>query len=120
MEPPKCGGNPNQCLRDRERRRFHEIDDRNSILDAGIPDEETGEPTGERFSNAPRAKARAAWPVIQRFAPDKTEAQCRTIIHKWLDSGLLKSEDYDSPAERRDVKGLAVDPTKRPGTEIQT
>jgi hypothetical protein len=88
-------------------------------IDAGIRDEE-GHPTGERFSNAPRAKARAAWPVIQRFAPDKTEAQCRTIIHSWLDSGLLKPEDYYSPAERKEVKGLLVIAAKRPGTETQT
>src|SRR5262249_20319147 len=52
-------------------------------IDGGIRDENS-QPTGERFSNAPTVKARAVWPVVQRFAPDKTEGDCRTIIHQWL------------------------------------
>jgi hypothetical protein len=49
-------------------------------IDAGCRDD-SDQLTGERFSNAPAAKDRAVWPVIQRFAPEKSEAQCRTIIH---------------------------------------
>ena len=80
----------------------------------------TAKPTGERFSNAPAAKDRAVWPVVQRFAPDKSEAQCRTIIHQWLDHGVLVPEDYDSPEQRRKVPGLRVEAAKRPGTETET
>ena len=57
-------------------------------IDAGCVDEDN-HPTGERFSNAPAATDRAVWPVVLKFAPDKSEAQCRTIIHAWLRSGLL-------------------------------
>jgi hypothetical protein len=88
-------------------------------IDAGIRDED-GQPTGERFSNAPAAReTRAVWPVVQRFAPDKTEGQCRTIIHQWLDNGVLFPADYDSPGQRRTRKGLKVADAKRPGTEVR-
>jgi hypothetical protein len=92
----------------------------NAILDyinAGVRDE-GGQLNGERFSNAPAATDRAVWPVVQRFAPDKTEGQCRTIIHQWLDSGLLVPKPYDSPRQRKERQGLKVDNTKRPGTVV--
>jgi hypothetical protein len=72
--------------------------------------------TGERFSNAPAATDRAVWPVILKFAPDKSKDQCRTIIHAWLRSGLLFVKPYDSPSQRRKRNGLFVDNAKRPGT----
>jgi hypothetical protein len=84
-------------------------------IDAGCVDEDNY-PTGERFSNAPAATDRAVWPVVQKFAPDKSEAQCRTIIHAWLRSGLLLVKPYDSPSQRRERNGLSVDKAKRPGT----
>jgi hypothetical protein len=88
-------------------------------IDAGCRDED-GQLSGERFSNAPKAaEDRAVWPVVQRFAPDKSEAQCRTIIHAWLASGLLVTEDYDSPGQRRSRTGLKVVASKRPGTVIE-
>jgi hypothetical protein len=89
-------------------------------IDEGIRDED-GLSTGERFSNAPRAAetGRAVWPVVQRFAPDKTEGQCRTIIYQWLDNGVLVPEDYDSPGQRKPRKGLKVNDAKRPGTKTE-
>ncbi len=91
----------------------------NAILDyiqAGCRNDD-GEFTGERFSNG-SSKDRAAWAVIPRFVPNKTEAQCRIIINAWIRSGLLISCDYHSPSQRRDRKGLFVDDAKRPGTEV--
>jgi hypothetical protein len=70
------------------------------------------------YSNAPAALDRAVWQVVQRHAPDKTEKQCREIIHAWLKSGLLRSEDYHSISRRRYVSGLRVDNTKRPGSRV--
>jgi hypothetical protein len=90
----------------------------NAILDAieaGCVDED-GHPTGERYTNAPAATDRAVWPVVRKFASDKPEAQCRTIIHAWLRSGLLLVKPYDSPSQRRERNGLYVDNAKRPGT----
>jgi len=84
-------------------------------IDAGCVDKDN-HPTGERFSNAPAATDRAVWPVVLKFAPDKSEAQCRTIIHAWLRSGLLFVKPYDSPSQRRKRNGLYVDNAKRPGT----
>src|SRR5262249_21353539 len=58
-------------------------------IDRGVTDDD-GRPTGQRYSNAPAAgDDRQVWPVVQRHYPDKAEAQCRQIIHAWLDTGLL-------------------------------
>jgi hypothetical protein len=83
-------------------------------IDRGMTDED-GNPTGRRYSNAPAAKDRAAWPVVLRHYPGKPEGACREIIHAWLTSGLLYVEDYDDPKQRRPQQGLLVDDKKRPG-----
>jgi hypothetical protein len=85
-------------------------------IDRGLTDED-GTLTGQRYSNAPSAGAeRQVWPVVKKHYPDKTEAQCRTIIHAWLDTKLLYPDDYDDPVQRKKRKGLFVDNAKRPGT----
>jgi hypothetical protein len=38
---------------------------------------ETGLTNGQRYSDASAATDRAAWAVVQRYCPDKTEQQCR-------------------------------------------
>jgi hypothetical protein len=82
-------------------------------IDHGLVDED-GKPTGQRYSNSPKADKRAVLPVVQKHYPDKPEGLCRTIIHAWLDTGLLYPEDYDDPVEYRKRKGLKVDNSKRP------
>jgi hypothetical protein len=91
----------------------------NAILDdiaRGMIDEE-GKPNGRRYSNAPSAIDRAVWPVVQKHYPKKTEGECRTIIHAWLDSKLIYSKDYDDPVDYKPRKGLYVDDAKRPGSQ---
>jgi hypothetical protein len=75
-------------------------------IDAGLPD-------GERYSNASAAKDRAAWRVVAKHAP-KEEGPAREIINKWLKAGTLIEEDYNSVLRRKTLKGLKVDPAKRP------
>jgi hypothetical protein len=82
-------------------------------IDGGLTDK-NGKPTGQRYSNAPAAKDRQVWPVVQKHYPQKTEGECRTIIHAWLQTGLLYPEDYDDPVDRKRRKGLKVDNAKRP------
>ena len=60
------------------------------------------------------ATDRAAWPIIQRHCPDRTEHQAREIIKTWVKSGLLIREKYDDPVERKPRYGLRVDNSKRP------
>jgi hypothetical protein len=87
-----------------------------SEIDRGMANED-GAPTGRRYSSAPSAKGdRAAWRVVNRFCPDRSEAQCREIIRTWEDNGLLVSREYEDPSHRRSEGGLFVDNVKRPGT----
>jgi hypothetical protein len=79
-----------------------------TAIDAGLPD-------GQRYSDAGAARDRAAWTVVQRHCPNKTEAQCREIIRTWIKNGVLYHEDYDDPVKRDIRKGLRLDTSKRPG-----
>jgi AAA domain len=69
---------------------------------------------GNRYTDAPHAQERAAWRVVTELAPTKTEGQAREIIRTWVKNGVLVHHDYDNPVTRKAVKGLKVDPTKRP------
>jgi hypothetical protein len=92
----------------------------NRILDAidrGLVGE-NGEPTGERYYHAGSAKERAAWRVVQSYAPQKTEKQCREILRQWVNNGVLMVEIYYSKAERKSRSGLRVNAVKKPGTRI--
>jgi hypothetical protein len=82
-------------------------------IDRGMTDED-GNPTGRRYSNAPAAKDRQVWLLVQKHYPDKTEAQCREIVHAWLNTKLLYPDDCDDPVDYKKRKGLRVDNSKRP------
>ncbi len=91
----------------------------NRILDeisAGVLDK-NGEPTRERYSGSPSAKKRGAFLVVLKNAPEKSEAQAREVIKTWVKNGLLVSKDYEDPVQRKDLTGLYVDDSKRPGRE---
>ncbi|MET3994893.1 hypothetical protein ABID65_006559 [Bradyrhizobium sp. S3.9.2] len=75
-------------------------------IDAGLPD-------GNRYSDAPSVTDRAAWRVIERHC-GKGEGPARQIIKAWVESGLLIHHSYENPVTRKPVKGLRVDPIKRP------
>jgi hypothetical protein len=87
-------------------------------LNAALSEIDAGMPNGQRYSGAASAKSRAAWPVVRRHCPNKTEAQCREIVRKWLKTGVLYDKDYDDPKTRKTVQGLCVNPAKRPGSEV--
>jgi hypothetical protein len=84
----------------------------NRILDeinAGMKD-------GNRYTDAAQAADRAAWQVVKKHAPTKTEVQAREIVKTWVNGGQLVAREYTNPATRRKVRGLWVEPSKRPGT----
>lgn len=83
-------------------------------LNAALDEIEAGLPNGQRFSDASKAAERAAWQVLQRHCPDRTEPQCRDIVKTWVKNGLLMREDYDDPVARKSQKGLRVCDGKRP------
>jgi len=76
-------------------------------IDAGLSD-------GRRYSDAPRAKDTAAWLILRKHCPHKSEQQCRDIIKTWAKNGLLYTIEYMNPANRHPQRGLRVDDTKRP------
>jgi hypothetical protein len=51
-----------------------------AMIDAVLANIDGGTPNGRRYSDAPNAKDRAAWQVVQQHCPDRNEAQCREII----------------------------------------
>jgi hypothetical protein len=76
-------------------------------IDAGLAD-------GNRYSDTPSAKKRAAWKVVIEEMPEKTEAQAREIIKTWVKNGLLERREYENAVTRKQVDGLYIDPAKRP------
>jgi hypothetical protein len=81
-----------------------------NTIDAGTGD-------GNFYSSVAAAAAdRAAWRVVLRFAPDKTEGQAREMIRAWRRSGVLEDFEYTNPKTRKDVKGLKTSAAKWPGT----
>jgi AAA domain len=85
--------------------------DVNAILD----EIDKGLPNGQRYLAANAAsESRKASAVVKRRFPDKSDAQCRSMVKAWLESGLLYQENYDDPVDRKEKKGLFVDATKRP------
>jgi hypothetical protein len=65
-----------------------------------------GMPDGNRYSNQPAATKRAAWPIVQKHCPDKTEEQCRRIVANWIKDGLLYEDEYTDPIRRHRQTGL--------------
>lgn len=83
-------------------------------LNTALDEIEAGMANGQRFSDAGPAKERAAWKVVQRHCPDRTEPQCRQIVNTWVENGVLFNEEYDDPVDRKSRKGLRVCNGKRP------
>jgi hypothetical protein len=63
----------------------------NSTVANGILDDiDAGLGDGRRYSPAPHAKDRAAWPVALQHVPSLTEAQAKRVIKTWRDKGVLQ------------------------------
>jgi hypothetical protein len=86
-----------------------------AIINAILDEIDQGLPDGSRYSDHNAAKKRAAWQVVARHALQKNEAQCREIIRVWVRNGVLVLDEYRDEERHETVKGLRVDPTKRPG-----
>jgi hypothetical protein len=76
-------------------------------IDAGVPaDAAPQNKDGSRYSDSPRAAWRAAWPVVARHMPDKTEVQCKRVITDWIKNRVLIEKNYHDPNTRKNVAGL--------------
>jgi hypothetical protein len=86
------------------------IDLVNEILD----EVDRGLADGTPYSDKNAAEKRAAWKVVARYAPYKSEGQCREIIRVWVKNMVLIHEEYRDKQHGRDTTGLRVNPKKRP------
>jgi hypothetical protein len=66
-----------------------------------LADIEDGLPDGNRYTDAPNAADRAAWRVVIKHAPNKSEVQARDIIKKWITDKVLTSREYTNPKTER-------------------
>jgi hypothetical protein len=89
----------------------------NTSLNAALTEINKGLGNGQRYSDANSAGDRAAWAVVHKHCPGKTEQQCREIVRTWIKTGVLYKEPYDDPVARKNRIGLYVNAAKRPGTE---
>ena len=76
-------------------------------IDVGLKD-------GTRYTDAPNAKERAAYKVVQRHLGDKSAKQAREIIKTWIDNGTLQKRKYENPQTRKDADGLWLNRAKKP------
>jgi hypothetical protein len=84
-------------------------------LNAALTEIDSGMPNGQRYTDAGGGKgSRAAWKVVQKHCPNRTEGQCREIIRTWIQNGVLYQEEYDDPIDRKKRKGLRLDTSKMP------
>jgi hypothetical protein len=89
-----------------------------ATLNVVLTEIDAGMANGQRYSDANAARDRAAWKVVQRHCPNKTEPQCREIIRTWVKNGVLYKDDYDDPITRESAWGLRLDASKRPGLNL--
>ena len=74
---------------------------------------EAGPYEGGRYSPAPNATDRAAWPAVQELCPDFSEKQAKHIIKTWIKNEVLVRRDHEDPKDRHPKPSLFV--SKRPG-----
>jgi hypothetical protein len=84
------------------------------LLNDILTDIEAGTADGNRYTDGPNVIERAAWRVIVKHRPEKSEAAARQIIKLWLKSGLLTRRPYENPTTRKQVSGFWIDHEKRP------
>ena len=87
-------------------------------MEAIIADIDVGMPDGARFSNFSRATTRAAWQVVVKHVPTKTEPQAKEIIAAWIKSGVLLSQEYRNEKTRKNEIGLFENKERDKGEEI--
>jgi hypothetical protein len=83
-------------------------------LNAALDEIDAGLPNGQRYSGNNAAKDRAAWTIVRRHCPEKSDRQCREIISTWIKNHVLYNEEYQDPIDRKSRIGLRVDALKRP------
>jgi AAA domain len=84
-------------------------------LNAVLSEIDDGMPNGQRYTDAGGGKGdRAAWKVVQKHCPNRSESQCREIIKTWVKNGVLYAVEYDDPVDRKKRSGYRLDTTKRP------
>jgi hypothetical protein len=85
-------------------------------LDEGLQD-------GRPYSSASHTykSDRAAWKIVKDMVPDLSEEQCKEVIAKWVDTGMMAMKPDEHPKRRDIVEGLlSMAPSGRRGTGATT
>jgi hypothetical protein len=85
-----------------------------AIMDLILDDIDREWQAGTPYSDHSAAKKRAAWKVVNKYAPAKNESQCREIIRVWVKNGVVIVDEYKDEERRDTAKGLRTNPEKRP------
>lgn len=94
------------------------VNDCLDVINAGVLDDD-GKPTGDRFTASKAGKSSAKWVghvIIDCF--DVSEEKAAKMAGVWIDNGLLYQKEYRN-SNSKDVKGLFVDPEKRPNSHAK-
>jgi hypothetical protein len=87
-----------------------------TVANAILDDIEAGIDGGkQRYSDAPAAKERSAFRVVQQHVPSFNEQQARSFIKTWRKNDVLRVDEYDDEVDRKSRKGLFVNDVRRPG-----
>lgn len=78
----------------------------NEALQRIIEEIDAGLENGSRYSANKNAKKRAAWCVVRRHVPDKSEAECTKLVEDFVKKGLLLEASYRDPVKREEMRGL--------------
>jgi hypothetical protein len=84
----------------------------NQQMDSILADIDKGLADGSRFTNKNSATTRAAWKVVVKHVPGKTEPQARDIIKTWIKNEVLRLEEYQNQKTYKKEEGLRVNREK--------
>jgi hypothetical protein len=84
-----------------------------TILNSALTEIDNGMPNGQRYTDAGGGKGtHAAWRVVHKHCPDRTEGQYREIVRTWRRNGVLYEEEYDDPIDRRNEMDCGSTPPR--------
>lgn len=87
-------------------------------IDVALDAIEAGLPGGSRYTASRRGETERWVGNVLVEVCCIGEGQAAGVVRQWMKSGLLYSEEYRDPLQRKKLAGLRVNATKRPGANL--